>query len=257
MSHKATNWAIQQRGIDPAAKILLWHLADCHNSHTGRCDPSQERLAHECEMSRSTVNRHMKNLEAVGLIRRVKRYDDEKKKRSTTFYELALDRPFPMSQSDTKPMCQNDTDLCVKTPQNQCPTGDTLTCKGTGKEPVNAQAHDLFSDNPEPEQQPDETELQFERFWKAYPKKAGKPAAKKAFLKAIKRAPADLIIQRSKAYADLLEAPCARGEFKPHAKHPQGWLNDDRWEDDALRQNADDPEAKRYRDIAKKYGGGA
>ncbi|QEW18977.1 putative transcriptional regulator [Marinibacterium anthonyi] len=75
MSHRATNWAIQQRGLEPATKLLLWQLADRHNADTGRCDPSQERLADDCEMSRATVNRHLKKLEAAGLIRRVQRID--------------------------------------------------------------------------------------------------------------------------------------------------------------------------------------
>jgi hypothetical protein len=31
MSHRATNWAIQQRGLAPATKLVLWHLCDRHN----------------------------------------------------------------------------------------------------------------------------------------------------------------------------------------------------------------------------------
>ncbi len=39
MSHRATNWAIQQRGLPPAAKLVLWHLCDRHNPDFG-CFPS-------------------------------------------------------------------------------------------------------------------------------------------------------------------------------------------------------------------------
>ena len=63
MSHAATNWAIRQRGLKPAAKIVLWHLADCHNGHTGQCNPRQALLAEMCEMSRSTLNAHLAELE--------------------------------------------------------------------------------------------------------------------------------------------------------------------------------------------------
>ena len=31
MSHAATNWAIQQRVLKPASKIVLSHLCDRHN----------------------------------------------------------------------------------------------------------------------------------------------------------------------------------------------------------------------------------
>ena len=46
MSHAATNWAIQQRGLKPATKIVLWHLCDRFNPDFG-CFPTQERLAHD------------------------------------------------------------------------------------------------------------------------------------------------------------------------------------------------------------------
>ena len=44
MSHKATVWAIQQRGLKPATKIVLWFLCDRHNPDFG-CFPTQARLA--------------------------------------------------------------------------------------------------------------------------------------------------------------------------------------------------------------------
>jgi hypothetical protein len=74
MSHEATNWAIKQRGLKPTTKIVLWHLCDRFNPDYG-CFPSQDRLAHDCEISRSTLNEHLGQLEAVGLLRRVPRLD--------------------------------------------------------------------------------------------------------------------------------------------------------------------------------------
>lgn len=71
MSHRATNWAIQQRGLKPATKILLWHLADCHNPSHG-CFPSQKFLAEQCEMTDRTVREHLSKLEEFGLIERQK-----------------------------------------------------------------------------------------------------------------------------------------------------------------------------------------
>lgn len=93
-------------------------------------------------------------------------------------------------------------------------------------------ATDLFSENEtgeteEPEVDP--IDQGFDEFWQAYPKKAAKPAARKAWAKAVKRASADVIIAGAKAYAKWLAEPLKPGEFKPHPKHPQGWLNDDRW----------------------------
>lgn len=44
MSHRATVWAIQQRGLKPATKIVLWFLCDRHNPDFG-CFPTQAILA--------------------------------------------------------------------------------------------------------------------------------------------------------------------------------------------------------------------
>ena len=35
MSHKATLWAIEQRGLKPTTKIVLWHLCDRFNPDFG------------------------------------------------------------------------------------------------------------------------------------------------------------------------------------------------------------------------------
>jgi hypothetical protein len=40
MSHYMTALAMKQRGLKPAAKIVLYWLADHHNGETGRCFPS-------------------------------------------------------------------------------------------------------------------------------------------------------------------------------------------------------------------------
>ncbi|RYH04110.1 helix-turn-helix domain-containing protein [Salipiger sp. IMCC34102] len=93
MSHAATNWAIRQKGLKPATKLVLWFLADCHNGHTGQCNPRQELLAEECEMSRSTINVHLAKLEEVGLIKRVQRFDGRSNKQRATDYVLMLDGP--------------------------------------------------------------------------------------------------------------------------------------------------------------------
>jgi hypothetical protein len=114
MSHEATNWAIKQRGLKPAAKIVLWHLADCHNRHTGRCDPSQKLLADLCEMSRSTLNAHLATLEQGGLIKRVQRADRKTRRQQSTFYVLGLDGGQPQSTQDVDDEAQDVVEPCPK-----------------------------------------------------------------------------------------------------------------------------------------------
>jgi hypothetical protein len=90
MSHAATNWAIQQRGLKPATKIVLWHLCDRHNPDFG-CFPTQVRLAEDAEMSISSLNDHLKKLEELGLIRRIQCLDHRTKRRQATRYILGFE----------------------------------------------------------------------------------------------------------------------------------------------------------------------
>lgn len=96
MSHAATHWAIQQRGLAPATKLVLWFLADRHNPDFG-CFPSQEQLARDCEMSRASVNRHLEELESRGLIRRERRVDPQTRRQLPTRYRLAFEAGFAVA----------------------------------------------------------------------------------------------------------------------------------------------------------------
>jgi DNA-binding MarR family transcriptional regulator len=89
MSHYMTALAMQQRGLKPAAKIVLYWLADHHNSETEACFPSLNTLAGECEMDRSTVVRHLEALDEAGLIARDKRTRANGSQTSTA-YTLTL-----------------------------------------------------------------------------------------------------------------------------------------------------------------------
>ena len=70
------------------------------------------------------------------------------------------------------------------------------------------------------------SDLEFLRFWDAFPQKSGKPAAFKAWLAALARgADPEVIIAAAAAYRD----DPARNPGK--TKYPQGWLNDERYND--------------------------
>lgn len=136
MSHDATNWAIQQRGLQPATKIVLWHLCDRYHPDYG-CFPTQETLASDCEMSRATVNRHIEKLEAAGLLRRVKRFDKATNRQKSTLYILGFEARFPqdvdgaVSQIDTrkstKAVSQNEQKPCLILDESRVSNCDTNT----------------------------------------------------------------------------------------------------------------------------------
>jgi DNA-binding transcriptional ArsR family regulator len=124
MSHKATNWAIQQRGLSPAAKIVLWHLADRHNPDLG-CFPTQEKLAQDCEMSRSSLNNHLKLLEERGLILREQRKDGSQRQ-AATWYRFAFEPEFDVLKAAQEPAETAQTD------ENRVQILDTEPCPKIG-----------------------------------------------------------------------------------------------------------------------------
>ena len=128
MSHKATLWAIEQRGLKPTTKIVLWHLCDRFNPDFG-CFPSQARLAEDCEISRSTLNDHLDRLEDAKLLRRVPRVDPVTKRQMPTRYILGF-------EDSCTP---HDPEPCPETGHGDCaaaggvePGGFSAPCPETG-----------------------------------------------------------------------------------------------------------------------------
>lgn len=72
MSFQAMTWAVEQE-LPALQKLVLLMLANCSNHHTGQCNPSHDRLARECGMSKDSVKRAISELAEKGLldIRRV------------------------------------------------------------------------------------------------------------------------------------------------------------------------------------------
>ena len=129
MSHAATNWAIQQRGLKPTTKIVLWHLCDRFNPDFG-CFPSQKQLAEDCEISRSTLNEHLAQLETAGLIRRVQRLNPGNKRQMPTRYILAFEQGFAQHHAAPCPEIGHGSDaqddLSFAHPENTADFGAFL-----------------------------------------------------------------------------------------------------------------------------------
>jgi len=136
MSHRATNWAIQQRGLPPATKLVLWHLCDRHNPDYG-CLPSQDQLAAVVEISRASLNTHLDRLERAGLIRRERRHEGDTHKRRSTRYFLGFEAEFPGGGGDgsgapegTKKPCP---DFGHGWSEGPCPdSGHGMPCPNSG-----------------------------------------------------------------------------------------------------------------------------
>lgn len=68
------------------------------------------------------------------------------------------------------------------------------------------------------------------KFWTIWPKKVGKPDARKAWAKAVTKVAPFVIIAAAERYRDLVVRREKRD--KRHIKDPSGWLNGERWTDE-------------------------
>jgi hypothetical protein len=198
MSHYMTALAMKQEGLKPAAKIVLYWLADHHNGQTGMCFPSPSRLCRLAEMGKTSLVGHLDTLEAMGLIERSKVKRDTGAWSSTS-YLLHLAEPLVWKTDN--PCSENEHALVRKSNTN-------LGTNNLGNEQVSNIDH--FSD-----------------FWAAYPRKIGKGNARKAFEKAMKSATIDEISSGLNSQLDILKSK--EQKFIPHAAT---WLNGERWNDE-------------------------
>jgi hypothetical protein len=77
-------------------------------------------------------------------------------------------------------------------------------------------------------------EDKFEQFWQIYPRKVSKAAARKAWPKAISKAPPEKIITAVSRYAvgEIARMKAGNNPSLQYTAHPATWLNAERWEDE-------------------------
>lgn len=214
MSHKATNWAIQQRGLKPATKLVLFYLADRHNPDHG-CFPSHETLADDCEMSPRSILTHLDKLEDAGLILR------QNGRRAGglwghTRYMLGFEEGFTPRVADI--------------------------ADGDGSQVLRERVANIASDGSQilrtnpvritPVREPCKIDVDFAEFWERYPRKVAKPNAEKAYAKAAKAHGHDAIMFGLSQHLPSMEAK--EPQFIPH---PATWLNGKRFNDQPEQGN--------------------
>ncbi|WP_398483577.1 helix-turn-helix domain-containing protein [Tardiphaga sp.] len=106
MSWQATAWALKQRTRSPGCKLMLLTLAN-YADDTGCCWPSQETLSHDTEQSVDSVQRYLKKLERLGLIRKIIRPMGTGRWSSRTYFlnltVAEMSKPQSAARSDSEP----------------------------------------------------------------------------------------------------------------------------------------------------------
>lgn len=206
MSHYMTALAMKQQGIRPATKVVLYWIADHHNSETGDCFPSINRLAILCEMSRRSVETQITALEDLGLLKRKSQYRDTGGKTANS-YLLELTGTLENSD-DTQNLRMGSANISHGDTQNL--RMNNLVRRNLGNKTNNI----------------DQNEKNFDKFWTTYPRKIGKAAAKQSFFTALQKTNASKIIEAARDFGNSMQ-----DQEKQFIPHPRTWLRQKRWED--------------------------
>ena len=207
-------------------KMVLLVIADHGNDEGVEAWPSQATIATKASVSIRTVQRCVNNLVKAGYLKMEKRAGGSitcREDRRPHRYTINLNRVRGDSTTGRKRVDNQDTNGATSTP----PTGrQPRLMKHTTETPLET---------------PSETP--FEKFWEMYPRKVAKAEAKKAWSKAIKQTPIEIILQGAKRYA---EDPYRQLIY---TAHPTTWLNQERWTDDPLPPRPLTPEEKYEKDM--------
>ncbi|MBI6743307.1 helix-turn-helix domain-containing protein [Pseudomonas syringae] len=205
--------AMKTKVGNPLRKLVLVKLAD-NASDQGECWPSYQHIADQCEIGRSTVKLHVRELEKAGFLRREYRRKGELNQ--SNLFHLSLDGGSPSA-------------LPSGAPDNPPGAGDNLG-GGAGAAPRTSHSSEPVNE-PKPMCNTG-TVKGFDQFWKMYPRKVGKDKASKAWQKLqMTEALYDLIVSALTKHVATPGWTKDNGQFIPHAAT---WLNGKRWEDEVV-----------------------
>jgi len=200
-------------------KMVLLVIPDHANDEGTQSYPSQATIALKASVSIRTVQRAVNTLCAQGYVRMTKHAGgsaDCREDRRPHLYQINLNA----LRGDTVTRRTSDAN------------GATMTTDtGRQSRPMN---HPL-----EPSIEPPS----FDVFWKIYPRKVGKQAAQKAFIKALKVAQLEEILAGAERYAN------DPNRVDAFTAHPTTWLNAGRWADPALPERVKTADEKRAEEL--------
>lgn len=218
---------IHEQGGSKNAVFVYYGLCKWVNHATKTCHPSKALIAQYLGMDEKTVTRGIQELEDLGAITTIRRYDDAGRQ-TTNDYVLHV-----------APGGQNGG--ATRGPEIGGEEGDTgvpqtIYRKNYIQKNYNSSPRAKDADHPE-----------FADFWKAYPRKQSRGQAVKSHKQAIRRVDASVILDAVRLQAKTEGYRLARApKYIPLAST---WLNGDGW--------LDEPEASEVKpssDLFSKYG---
>ena len=213
---------VWRTNLPTTEKMVLLVIADHANDEGVEAWPSQATIATKASISIRTVQRCVNNLVKAGYLKMEKHAGGSatcREDRRPHRYTINLNRVRGDNMTGRR---RGDTS----------DHNGATTATDTGRQP-RPKNH---TNNPS-------IDTPFDEFWKIYPRKVAKAEAQKAWAKAVKKTPAEVILLGAKRYAD---DPYRQPAY---TAHPSTWLNQERWGDDPLPPRPLTPEEKREREF--------
>lgn len=211
--------ALKAQGLPPAEKLILIGIANHADAFGGNSYPAMATLAGYAGVSVRQARRYVRSLADKQIITveenaggRAGLRADQRPNR----YAID-DRTLVTGRDDQRPDTQraNDRTPSAQRPDIAMSAEPSLTVQEPKDPPISSSGDDGVFDSI------------FDAFWKQYPRKTGKPAAKKA-LKPVANQPEAIVTGLAK-WVEFWNADRTEQRFIPH---PATWLNQRRWEDD-------------------------
>ena len=223
-----------------ALAVRLYLALRRHADAKGDCFPSRQKLSRLLGVSVPTLDRARQQLVSAGAIEmRQRRATDDRW--LTSMYRVhwhPRNEMFHAPRNETFQAC-NETDALTKThlstkPKDQeihlpaaDPEGMPSPAPGSPLEPVTVQGEGQVAGTGGKPRRIAYSAI-FEDFWRAYPRKVGKRAARDAFTEAVREVDPQVILAAAKRYA---ADPNREPQF---TAHPTTWLRQGRWDDEPL-----------------------
>lgn len=226
------HWLLFDRDVSPIA-IRLYLILRQHADANGESFPSRQRLADLLGISLPTLDKARAGLIDVGALTMDRRQGRNGEWLSCTY--TVHWEPHGGSQESCPPLvkelAQPSKETCNLTKTHLSQTRDLISpSTGSPVEPLSGLEMAPPPDTPDaPSQGLTVAEGDsFARFWRAYPRRVGKRAARAEWDRATRQADPETIITGAQRYADDPNREPA------YTAHPSTWLRAGRWDDEPL-----------------------
>jgi hypothetical protein len=207
------NWVVRDEQVSIYA--ISTYVALASHSGPGGIHPGQATLAREARCSERKVRDALVELEALGVVERVRRKDV--RGRATNGYVLLPNGRLGADEER------------IEVAAHGAGTGE-VKAHGAGGYGTREQSAPYIEEEPVKEEPPIVPREVFEEFWSVYPRRVAKSAALAKFMQ-LARQGVDLSVVVAGARRFAADPNLPDKQFVPH---PLTWLNQGRWEDEPL-----------------------